>query len=250
MRSYTERKWEKKEGCNCLNCREVEYKVIKEERHEEKWKEDSHENKWDKNDRCDCYKCREKEDYHEKVIIVNSFECNKDDDKKDHGKSGDDKKCSCHENKRHDDDKKCDDDKCKGPKDKVELQNDEQDFRHQKVKERPQEILEVTFEKLCFADKVWLSGVVGFDNDNHEPRTVTLTITKRVDNGMERTILTQLFEIDGEHNDDITQVPFAKVDTIMSEQKNVTYTVRVEREDTNNGLFLDGLSTLTALRVG
>ncbi|WP_075617908.1 hypothetical protein [Paenisporosarcina indica] len=181
--------------------------------------------KWVKKKGCDCFKCCEVE------ITV-----------------------ECKEEKKHHDcsEKKSDCDKCKGPKDKVELQNDEQDFKHERVKERSQEILEVTFDKLCFGDKVWLSGVVGFDNDNNFAVDVKLTITKRVGNGIKKTILTQKFEIDKEGHDDLTQVPFAKVDTILSEQRNVTYTVRVELEDHNSYdcLFLEGLSTLTALRVG
>ena len=195
MEYYSEKKWEKREGCTCPRCREVEVTV-------------------------ECKKVKKYFDDREK---------------------------------KHDDhEKKCHCDNCKGPKDKVELQNDEQDFKHRRVKERSQEILQVTFDKLCFGDKVWLSGIVGFDNDNDFAAEVTLTITKRIGNGMERTIYTQEFEIDKAGNDDRTQVPFAKVDTIMSEQKDVTYTVRIELGDHHSydGLFLEGVSTLTALRVG
>lgn len=78
-------KWEKRDGCGCRRCREVEVVV--------ECKDDFDfcpEKKWDKRDGCDCHECRE--------ITIN-VECNRDD-KKDHDKKDDDKKD--HDKKDHD----------------------------------------------------------------------------------------------------------------------------------------------------
>lgn len=71
MRKYSEKKFERIEGCDCFKCREVEFKKewkndINEEKH------DVNEKTWDKKSGCDCFKCRE--------ITIN-VECNKGNEK-------------------------------------------------------------------------------------------------------------------------------------------------------------------------
>jgi hypothetical protein len=74
-------KWEKKDGCDCYKCREVEIK-------DHDYCPDK---KWDKRESCDCKKCRE---------ITIKVECNNDHNKKDHDKKDHDKKEQ--EKKKHD----------------------------------------------------------------------------------------------------------------------------------------------------
>ena len=193
MKKHSGRNWEKKEGCKCPKCLEVEVNVEVE------------------------------------VEVELEVDCKENHKKHDH----DEKKCECK--------------KCEGKTDKVEFKSDIS-FADDEIKKRPIEVLQVTFDKICENDKVWFSGIVGFDNDDNNPVTIKLTIV-RTQNGNDKTIYRQTFEIDKEDHDDITQVPFAHVEYEQSEAKDVTYTVFVERLDNNGEVFLFGQSTLAALRI-
>jgi hypothetical protein len=220
---YNKRKWEKLDGCDCFRCREA---VIIEcdKKHD-----------WDKKEEPKCAKCGD----------VNIHVVVKEDEKHEkHEKH--DKKCDCHEKKKDN----CD--KCTGKTDKVEFKSDKS-FLNDEIFERPIQVLQVTFKKICSDDKVWLSGIVGFDNDTRERgndvAVIRLTIVKTTASGSERTIYRQTFEIDQPGHDDLTQVPFAHVDHEQNEEKNVTYTVFVQRLNDDRDVFLFGQNTLAALRI-
>ncbi|HSO57464.1 MAG TPA: hypothetical protein VLQ66_04420 [Paenisporosarcina sp.] len=197
---------------------------------------------WEILDGCDCFKCREAE--------MNKY------DKSKATKCGDVNihvNCKEEEYGKKDYDKKKDDcEKCTGCTDKVEFQSDKS-FLDDEIFESPIPVLQVTFKKICADDKVWLSGIVGFDNDTFEPgndvAVIRLTIVRTTQSGSEHTIYRQTFEIDQPGHDDLTQVPFAHVEYEQNERKNVTYTVFVQRLNDNRDVFLYGQNTLTALRI-
>ncbi|WP_342543291.1 hypothetical protein MHH33_06755 [Paenisporosarcina sp. FSL H8-0542] len=211
---YNKKTWEKIEGCDCFKCREAETKV--------EWCDHKHD--WDKKE---CPKCG---DVNIKVV------CEKDNhDKKDD-----------HDKKKHD----CE--KCTGKTDKVEFQSDTS-VLDDEIFEEPIQVLQVSFKKICKDDKVWFSGIVGFDNDTcvygNDVAVIKLTIVRTSESGSERTIYRQIFEIDQPGHDDRTQVPFAHVEFESNENKNVTYTVFVQRLNDNRDVFLFGQNTLAALRI-
>lgn len=214
MRS-NKKKWEKLDHCDCWKCREVVDNVRCEEHYEEKW---------EKKEDCTCFKCSD---------INIKVDCN-----------------NGQHDKKEKDDKKCD--KCKGPTDKVEFKSDKS-FLDDEIFGRPIPVLEVTFSKICENDKVWFSGIVGFDNDTDRPgddvAVIKLTIVRSTEFGNERTIYRQTFEIDEPGHDDRTQVPFMHVEYEQNETKDVTYTVFVERLNDNRDVFLFGQNTLAALRI-
>jgi len=208
------RKWEKLEGCDCLRCREVE--VYVDQKHEKYEKKNAYQTV---NVNVDCKDCRHEE-----------------------------KNCDCHDKKHKDD---CD--KCKGPTDKFEFQYDKSFLSDEILDENRIPVLSVKFNKICANDKVWLSGIVGFDNDPDifdQPATIRLTIVRSTTSGPEREIYRQTFEIDEPGQDDRTQVPFADVQYEANDAYDVTYTVYVVRlEDAFRNVFLFGQNTLTALRI-
>jgi hypothetical protein len=221
---YKKEKWEKIEGCDCFKCREAD-KEENDKKHD-----------WDKKEESKCSKCG---DVHVHVV------CKEDDKKCDCNEKKKDN-CDCHEKKKDD----CD--KCKGQTDKIEFQSDKS-FLNDEIFERPIEVLQVTFEKICEDDKVWLNGIVGFDNDTdvifNDVAVIRLTIVRSTESGNERTIYRQTFEIDQPGHDDLTQVPFAHVEYEQNGAKNVTYTVFVQRLNDNRDVFLFGQNTLAALRI-
>lgn len=201
--------------------------------------------KWEKIEGCGCFKCREAE------ITI---ECHKDYDKKEDCKCA---KCGdvnihvqCNED--HDKKKKDECEKCTGHTNKVEFQADKS-FLDEEIFDYPIQVLQVTFKKVCADDKVWLSGIVAFDNDTDAPGTdvavIKLTIKRTTGYGEENTIYRQIFEIDKPWHDDLTQVPFAHVEYEQNENKNVTYTVYVQRLNDYRDVFLYGQNTLAALRI-
>lgn len=208
---YSKKTWVKLDGCECFKCREAEIK--------EKCD-------WQKKDESECTKCGDVN------IHVNCKE--EEHDKKDHDK----KKDEC--------------EKCTGCTDKVEFQSDKS-FLDDEIFEKPIPVLQVTFKKICAGDKVWLNGVVGFDNDTFVPgndvAVIKLTIVRTTPSGSPQTIYRQTFEIDQPGHDDLTQVPFMDVQYEQNEQKNVTYTVFVQRLNDNRDVFLFGQNTLAALRI-
>lgn len=149
-------------------------------------------------------------------------------------------------NKKHKDECK---DKCQGPTDKVEFQSDTS-FLSDEIFNAPIQVLDVTFTKICAGDRVWFSGIVGFDNDTDgEVAVLRLSIVRTPENGNASTIYRQTFEIDEPGDDDRTQVPFAHVEFEQNEAKNVTYTVFVERLNDDIDVFFFGQNTLAALRI-
>ncbi|EPD54216.1 hypothetical protein HMPREF1210_00201 [Paenisporosarcina sp. HGH0030] len=213
---YSKKTWVKIEGCDCFKCREAESKEKCEKNHD-----------WDKKNECKCAKCGD----------VNIHVVCKEED---------------HDKKDHDEKKKDDCEKCTGKTDKVEFQSDKS-FLDDEIFEEPIQVLQVSFNKICEGDKVWLSGIVGFDNDTdvcgNDVAVIKLTIVRTTASGSERTIYRQTFEIDQPGHDDLTQVPFAHVEFESNENKNVTYTVFVQRLNENRDVFLFGQNTLAALRI-
>lgn len=212
---YNNKKWEKLDGCKCFRCCEAEVKVEEDKNHD-----------WGKKEESKCPHCGD----------VNIHVVCKEDDKK----------CDGHDKKKDD----CK--KCGGHTDKVEFQSD-RSFLDDEIFETPIQVLQVTFKKICADDKVWFSGIVGFDNDTNvignDVALIRLTIVKTKWDGSERTIYRQTFEIDQPFHDDLTQVPFAHVEYEQNEEKNVTYTVFVQRLNDNRDVFLFGQNTLAALRI-
>jgi hypothetical protein len=110
-------------------------------------------------------------------------------------------------------------------------------------------IVQVDFDTIHAGDRVWLSGVIGLDNDAAAFDTVVLTITRQSPiAGTPVTIYTQVFELSQEGSDDITQVPYSHVDVPLTELFDARYTVRISTFATNK--FLEGQSILTAQRIG
>lgn len=124
----------------------------------------------------------------------------------------------------------------------------DQNFFDREIFEEPISILQVEFNRVSAGDKIWFSGIVSVDNDDDEFVTLVLNIVRTRANGLSNTIYTQLFEIDEENQDDITQIPFAHVQVEANGISDVTYTVTIERQDNTGEVFLFGQSTLTAVR--
>jgi hypothetical protein len=110
-------------------------------------------------------------------------------------------------------------------------------------------VVEVDLDTVHAGDRVWLSGVIGLNNNNATFDTVVLTITRQSPiSGTPVTIYTQSFEISQEGSDDITQVPYSHVDVPLTELFDARYTVRISTFGT--GLTLQGQSILTVQRIG
>jgi hypothetical protein len=110
-------------------------------------------------------------------------------------------------------------------------------------------ILDLDYDVVHAGDRVWLSGVVGLNNNAATFQSVELTITRQSPiSGTPETIFTQSFEISQEGSDDITQVPFSFVDVPATRLFDVRYTVRISTFGSD--LFVSGPNTLTAQRIG
>ena len=196
--------------------------------------------KWEKIDGCECFKCRE---------VEIKVECTKEKEE-----------CACNKckelnvnvfcnNDQHNDKKHDECNKCKGPQNKIEFKSDTS-WEDGEVKDYPKSILEVEFSKICPGDKIWFSGIVGFDNQTYNSDAeIELTIVRKTPFGEPKQIYKQIFEIDKEGHDDLTQVPFAHVAYEDNEKCDVTYTVKVERKNGSNDVYFFGQHTLTALRI-
>lgn len=111
-------------------------------------------------------------------------------------------------------------------------------------------IASVTLDRVKKGDVVWLSGVVGLDNDDpNDNATITLRIFKGSPSvfipGEE--IYRAVIEIEDENNDDQVVEPFAHVDVITENDKNVTYTVTLETDE--DPVFVNGPVTFTAALI-
>lgn len=185
---------------------------------------------------CDCLDCLAEFIRRDVKDINIHVDCNDKNNNDNHDKSKD----------KHNDECK---DKCQGPTDKVEFQSDTS-FLSDEIFNAPIQVLDVTFTKICAGDRVWLNGIVGFDNDTEdEVAVLRLSIVRTTENGNASTIYRQTFEIDEDGDDDRTQVPFAHVEFEQNEAKNVTYTVFVERLNDDIDVFFFGQNTLAALRI-
>ena len=171
--------------------------------------------KWEKKDGCGCKQCREAKD----------VKCPEKE-----------KKEKCYQ--------------CKGKQNTFEFQSDERNYPKE-IDYKPTVALRVTFDKICANDKVWLSGIVGVNNNTtFNDADLLLTIVRSVGD-YDDIIYYQRYEVDLSAFDvfnDRTTIPFAHVEKESNEKRDVTYTVYVQRVDSSD-INLQGPRTLTALRI-
>lgn len=112
----------------------------------------------------------------------------------------------------------------------------------------PVTVLQVDFDKINVGDRIWLNGIVSLNNNNNTFSTVTLTILRTSPIlGTPQVVYTQVFEIDNEGDDDLTQVPFSHVDVPTTQLFDIVYQVRITVGNPN--LFVQTPNTLTASRI-
>jgi len=140
---------------------------------------------------------------------------------------------------------------CRGKQNTFEFQSDERNYPKE-IEYSPTVALRVTFDKICANDKVWLSGIIGVDNDTTlNDADLLITIVRSVGD-YDDIIYYQRYEVDLSLFDvfnDRTTIPFSHVEKESNEKRDVTYTVFVQRVDSSD-INLQGPRTLTALRIG
>lgn len=271
--SYEEREWRemeryfryKREGMKDMD--EMYYGYDDDKRHDRDkdcdcWKKDEHKHDDDDHFVCICKRKKKKKEEkkddhkhhkHKHFHEHKHFHCEKDD----HKKKDDKKKHDDHDDK-HDMKKKKDraelvDVACDTPITKTRRNQEGSDF----INNTPRAVANVKLERVRNGDTVLLNGVVGLRGVPNAPGLRDIEVRLRIFRGTPPTITAgneiYMATITVEEGD-FVQFPFTFCDKIHENDKDVMYTVTVERFDADNTgpdarARVVGPVTLTALQI-